>query len=465
MPAALPRLLRDPAVVWGVLVVLVMSSVYAGLYASHIQAGSNDPDRYYHLALSRLSSEHGLLRTLLQVEDLGWDKYFPDKEFLFHVLTTLGYRAGGDAGTLAVIPLLGVALVLVLYTTLTREIPPWKAALITLFPVLITTAFLYRLMLLRPHVLAILFFCLLLGAILHRQRLLAVLAVLGFVLSYHAFYVPLIVIVLAWPLRQRAERPQGLWLGWMGIALVAGLLLNPYFPSNLLMAFTHVRIALGAGLPPDLDAGVEVQALPLMQFLALHAYLVLGATLVLGSYALGFYRGGAQRLEYRYLLCVTLVFTLLSFQSSRAVEYATPALILLVGYTLKHFNSVKTVLAVCLACVLNTLPPAAAGKKVFNCEWALSPYVFYTRPDLRFVDILDPALLWVHHPQKYALRQRLIAGMSRQPADDLRQVFDADYVFCTKDALLTQLRADPANFALVAETRTRPVIALYQVRR
>lgn len=494
MLARLPPALRDSAVMWGLAVVLLMSAVYAGLYGSHIQAGSNDPDRFYHLALSRLSSEQGLLRSLPQVEDLGWGQYFPDKEFLFHVLTAAGYRLNGDAGALAVIPLLGVGIVGLLYLTLRREIPPWKAALVTLFPVLVTTVFLYRLMLLRPHVLAIFFFCLLLAAILQRQRLLAVLAVFGFVLSYHAFYVPLLCILLAWPLRRTVVRPDGLWLGWMLTALLAGLLLNPYFPSNLEMAFTHARIALGAGLPPGLDAGVEVQALPLRQFVVRYDYLVLGAGLALGSYALGVYRGGTQRLEYRYLLGVTLAFTLLSVQSSRAAEYAIPALILLTGYSLRHFDSVKSTLAVCLCCaglqwsdthaayhkmltadlqfngrlymqVLDLLPPEAAGKKVFNCEWAFSPYLFYSRPQLRFVDILDPTLLWVHDPAKYLVRQRLIAGQSTQPADDLRQVFDTDYVFCTTDALLAQMRADPANFAPVAETRTRPVVALYEVRR
>ncbi len=186
-----------------------------------------------------------------------------------------------------------------LYLTLRREIPPRKAALVTLFPVLVTTVFLYRLMLLRPHVPAIFLFCLRLAAILQRQRPLAVLAVFGFVLSYHAFYVPLLCILLAWPLRRTAARPDGLWLGWMLTALLAGLLLNPYFPSNLEMAFTHARIALGAGLPPGLDAGVEVQALPLRQFVARYAYRVLGAGLALGNCALGVYRSGAQRLEYR----------------------------------------------------------------------------------------------------------------------------------------------------------------------
>lgn len=494
-PARLfPLRARHGAALWGVVVLLVMGVFYRSVFFSEVRAGSNDPDRYYHLALARLSSEHGLPRSLPQVEDLGWGKYFPDKEFLFHVLTRLGYELDGERGVLGVIAVLGTAIVLVLYGALVPVIPPWKAALLALVAVLVSGGFFYRLLLLRPHVLAIFFFCLLLWSVLQRHRVLGVLSVLGFVLAYHAFYVPLIALALAWPLRRTAARPAGLWLGWMSLALLAGLVLNPYFPSNVVMAFTHVQIALGAGLPPDRDPGIEVRALPFAEFLRLYGYLLAGALAVLASYLAGLYRGGARPAEYRYLLQVTLCFTALAIGSPRAVEYAIPALILLVGYTLHHFSSARAMLAACLLFaglqwqntrdtyvrmfttdlaqhsriyleLLDTLPPAAAGKKVFNCEWALSPYVFYARPQLRFVDILDPALLWLRDPQKYLVRQRLIAGQSPQPATDLREVFDADFVFCTHEALVAQLRADPDNFASIAETRTLPPVVLFEVRR
>ena len=59
-----------------------------------------DPDRYYHFALSRdmVASGQVFLRSVPQVEDLGWGELFVDKEFLFHQLTALGYRIAGDGG-------------------------------------------------------------------------------------------------------------------------------------------------------------------------------------------------------------------------------------------------------------------------------------------------------------------------------------------------------------------------------
>jgi len=321
-----------------------MLACYAGLYWSPLQAGASDPDRYYHLALGRMAAENGLLRVLPQVEDLGWGQYFPDKEFLFHVLTELGYRGGRDAGVLAIIPLLGSAIALVLYATLARVLPPWKAALFTLLPIVFSARFLFRLMLLRPHVLAILFFCLLLWAVLGRRRLISCAAVFGFVLAYHAFYVPLIAIVCSWPLRRTATHPAGLRLEWMVLALVAGLLLNPYFPSNLIMALTHIWVAIGTGMPADMRSGIEVMPLTVAQNVAVNGVVrVAPLTLacLLPCYALGIYRGGTDRANYRYLLIVTLVFAALGLKSARAIEYSIPCAILLGGYALRHFSSAR----------------------------------------------------------------------------------------------------------------------------
>jgi hypothetical protein len=84
---------------------------------------------------------------------------------------------------------------------------------------------------------------------------------------------------------------------------------------------------------------------------------------------------------------------------------------------------------------------------------------------MRFVDILDPALLWIHDPAKYAVRQRLIAGRSPAPVTDLRQQFKADYVLCASAAMNAQLKALPADFDLIASADTKPALALFLVHQ
>jgi hypothetical protein len=149
--------------------------------------GSADPDRYYHLALSRLIAEQGWIpKSLPQVEDLGWGNYFPDKEFLFHVLTGAAWSGGGSAAVLALVPLIGIALVLAVHSELDRILKPLPAALISIVGSVATCGLLFRLVLLRPHLLAMLAFCLLVLAVLRERPRLAGLAAAAFALGYHA---------------------------------------------------------------------------------------------------------------------------------------------------------------------------------------------------------------------------------------------------------------------------------------
>ena len=44
---------------------------------------SSDPDSYYHLAISRMTLENGLIRALPQADNMAWKSFFTEKEFLF----------------------------------------------------------------------------------------------------------------------------------------------------------------------------------------------------------------------------------------------------------------------------------------------------------------------------------------------------------------------------------------------
>jgi len=80
---------------------------------------------------------------------------------------------------------------------------------------------------------------------------------------------------------------------------------------------------------------------------------------------------------------------------------------------------------------------------VFNCAWASPPYILYRRPDLRFVDILDPSFLWSSSRELFDLRTQIRTGRTADPYDLLRTLFRADYVFCSDPALFGQLQRDP----------------------
>ena len=454
-------------------VVAAMALYYYLLYYPPILLGSNDPDRYYHLALSRMMVEHGgLLHMLPQVEDLGWGRYFPDKEFLFHVLTGLGYWIAGPDGTLFVVPLCGIAVALLLYWLLLRVIPPARAALLVA-PVLLTScAFLFRLSILRPHLLAIVFFCLLLAALLRARPLLAAIATAGYALAYHALYIPVIVLAIAACVRWEDPRQMRRCYGFALAGLVVGVVVNPYFPSTLVMSLEHLLIALGVGLPPGLQSGTELQPIAPGQFIDWFPLLpiaIVGAFWVRKREAVA-----GEAPAFRFLAFLTLFLTALALKSSRATEYAIPAAILLLGHVMSRLPARGAVLAVALVLAAQAhaawvyyddsfrnvqggdtawyfraiakLPADAHGAKVFNCEWATGSYLLLARPDLRFVDLLEPAFLWQTDRAKYVKRQNLEFGDDPTPQRTLREVFHADYVLCANAGLVKKMRADPTHF-------------------
>ena len=340
MTAETARLERNIRWVWGAVVATVMATYYWVFFFPPRLVGGNDPDRFYHLGVSRIISEHGFPRTLPQAADLGWANYFPEKEFLFHALTGAADLVAGTTGVLLLVPALGIGILCVLYKTLSHVIRPWQAATIALAVPLVTTAMLFRITLLRPHLLAILFFTLLLFAILRGRPWLAALASAGFALSYHAFYIIILTIGIAAVFRW-SDKPGGArrWQ-WALAGLAFGMVINPYFPSNVVMSWTHVQIALGLDAPPGAEFGAEIQPVSVAAYLLAFGFM---PVLLLAVAATRKFRSTADitpgKNAIYFLFLLSLALTVLSAQTVRAAEYAVPAVILLFGYGLQLASS------------------------------------------------------------------------------------------------------------------------------
>jgi hypothetical protein len=269
---------------WPLLLLLAIAIAYYALfYFPPRLTGANEPDRFYHLALSRIFAEGGLPKVLPQVEDLGWGAYFPDKEFLFHALTGLAWWLGGAPGVMLVVPVIGVAILSLLYLEVARLGTPGRAALVVGSMVFLTAVFTFRITLLRPHLLAILCFCVLLSGILRNRPWLGCWARRDsrcpttrctspcFAIAFAAFF--------RWPGEPRASRR---WL-WPLAGLAAGVLLNPYFPSQMVIGWWALELALGIDLPPNWRGGAELLATGQSEFAYFFGFLPLAVLGVRGA--------------------------------------------------------------------------------------------------------------------------------------------------------------------------------------
>ncbi|MEM9558209.1 MAG: hypothetical protein AAGC60_28380 [Acidobacteriota bacterium] len=282
----LPLRLSLQSPLFAFILVFVLGVLACGVfYAGH--PAFFDTDASFHLAAARSYAEDGFdwappLRVSLlgRVDDPGLDDPglddtvfddtgfgdtgFGDKELLFHLaMVPLVELWPGDAerpplaaGRLA-LALFNALVLAVLAALGVRAAGAW-GLLLPVWLVWSSTEFAWRLVRLRPELLALVLFCLgLWAAATLRMRLLALVATL-FALSYtavHAFCGLFALLFFWWGLARRSWR----WDMALAVALGTGvgLVLHPHFPSNLdVWVVQNIRFFVDRA---GLDVGTEIR--------------------------------------------------------------------------------------------------------------------------------------------------------------------------------------------------------------
>ena len=449
----------------------------------------DDPDFYYHLAVAKRTAAQGLVRSLPEVEDIGWNHYFPDKDFLFHQALGLADRIAGESGAQSMRVVLALLLIGTLLVFGARRLPPLLVALTLISTVFMNPRFLSRLYDLRPYVLAETCFVLVIYGLLLRNRVLVFFGAVFYTLGYSAFFLPLATVLMFFLLcRKSAATTLKLTL-WGVFGFTLGILIHPYFPSNLVMSFRTIEIATRVSEWGRVASGQELEVLPGGVFFKENGLLIMATLLC----------GWSNRLRSRphlWLFLMTAGFWLLCRINGKAIEYAVPLTVILILETLSHSVSQKNLWKVSLAGfgtlillqvpilleganapkamaadralkALRALPSNADGKKLFSCEWGNESYLLYARPGVRMVDILDPFYLLSEAPQKLELRNRFKQGAIADPRRMLKDVFHADYVMCGAEAATLSLEHDPGFIKLSANANQgarEGEFSLYQIR-
>ena len=445
-------------------------------------------DGYYHIKMAQMIRQEGLKPTFdaLPYTILNAADYY-DHHLLFHLLLVPFAAAdpaadGGAALTqgakLATVLLPALAVVAVWGLLRGQRVPYAAAWALGLFAV--SEAFLYRMSMARAQSGAVIILALAVHWLLTGRH--KWLAPLGFVFVwfYNAFPLLLVVAgvyVVAVFLLERRVAWAALAYPLLGIAL--GVVVNPYFPENVVFIAGHLLPKVGESAVPVGNEWSPYESWTLVQ----NSGAALAAVL-LGTLALGWRE---ERIDLASLVGLGLVgvFGLMLFRSRRFVEYfpvfalaflALASAPLVRGWLAqatekRPWRRLAPVVAALILAALLTLTvrdaralvadakpadlyaeatlwlreEAPPGSLVFQTDWDDFTRQFFYAPHLRYINGLDPTFMQLHNEVLYNEWVDITRGRRNLPGATIRDRFNAAYVFSDLDhnAFLDEAANDP----------------------
>ena len=433
-----------------------------------------DNDGFYHIKLAWLMRTEGLKPAFpwLPLSILN-PREFYDHHFLFHVFLipfTFGdLRLGAKWAAAAFAAL---AFLAVWYLFHRQKVPhAWLWALALLG---ISDAFLFRMSITRAQSLSLAFLAIGCAWLLEgKYKPLAALSFL-YVWFYDAFPLMLALaglhLIAVALVERRFEYKPFLYIAG---GIVLGMLVNPYFPQNIIFSYRHM-------LPKLADAtSVRVgnEWFPYDTKQLLDNSLPALAAFASGVFALGL---SSRKMDVRtaFALLTALLFGLMLFQARRFVEYFPPFALIFAAFAWTPlfldrpiapmtpadsprerllFDLRNNILALALGVavllgVARSIPQArtalqsskpydlyagasawlesntAAGERVFQTDWDDFPRLFFYNTHNTYLIGLDPTYMQLYDPNLYALWVEITQGRVSNPSRIIAAKFDAKYV-------------------------------------
>ncbi len=433
-----------------------------------------DNDGFYHIKLAWLMRTEGLKPDFpfLPLSILN-EREFYDHHFLFHVALipfTFGdLRLGAKW---AAVTFASLAFLAVWYLFHRQRVPlAWLWALGLLG---VSDAFLYRMSIPRAQSLSLAVLALGLTWMLEgKYRRLAVLAFF-YVWMYDAFplllamaFMYLLAVAL---LEHRFEyRP----LLWVGIGVTLGMVINPYFPLNLIFTYHHLLPKLVGAT--SVSVGNEWYPYETLQLLKNSLPALVAFTS--GSLALGL-AGRKMDLRTATSFLIALLFGLMLFQARRFVEYFPAFALIFAAFAWaplfvdpqpdpvhqpdlprsRLWATLQANLAVILltlavsAGVIKSIPAVqvqmqkskpyslyagasawlvqntSAGDRVFQTDWDDFPRLFFYNTHNTYLAGLDPTYMQLYDADLYDTWVKITRGEVEQPSKIIASRFSARYI-------------------------------------
>ena len=481
--------------------VLLFFIFIAGMAAIQF-ATSNLPDNdgFYHIKLAWLMRTQGLKPEFpwLPLSILN-EREFYDHHFLFHVALipfTFGDLLVGAKW--AAVTFSALAFLAIWYLFHRQNVPAawlWALALLG-----VSEAFLYRMSITRAQSLSLGVLALGLAWMLEgKYKHLAVLSFF-YVWMYDAF--PLILalagvqVVSVYLIERRVDvRP----LTWVGVGILAGLIINPYFPANLIFTYHHL-------LPKLADAtsvSVGNEWYPYDTGQLLENSLPALAAFAGGAIALGL-SGKKMDARTATAFLLALLFGLMLFKARRFIEYFPPFALIFAAFAFAplfengpvlklqlrsqvQFGVYSVLLtAFVIAGAARSIPQTQAqiskskpgdlykgastwlaentseGERVFQTDWDDFPRLFFYNTHNTYLAGLDPTYLQIYDSSLYDEWISITRGKVEEPSTIIRTRFAARYVHTdlNHDGFIEQAENDPGLVEVYRDDQA----VIYEVR-
>ena len=306
-------------------------------------------DPYYHIRYAQKLGEWGWQAKMPWATVGIWSHHFADKELLFHLylypFTFLeGWRAFGwtkpwsliRCGKFAQVWLVA-AIFALLYLWMRQH--KVRHPLFWLFLLLgVSSVWTFRVILVRPHVMSILFF--LLGIYAWERRYCPLLGIVSLLypLAYHAAFILPGTLLFFELLRKLKRYPFALKPLLLSFgATLLGYFFHPHFPNNLYINYIQDVLVVLHSFSGKSEVyrylGSELRPYPFLQYLAFNlVWIALWVGWLFASFR------SLNSLPYSLQLIGLLSFLLflLSFRMSRLVEYATPLSIFFIATSFQY---------------------------------------------------------------------------------------------------------------------------------
>lgn len=410
-----------------------------------------DDDTAYHFCVSQLIKKYGILHNFPWTPFSWQFDHYADKEFLFH-LFLLPLGGFGFVTAARLVGTLAGALALTTLFLIVRAEGVRFAGVWALLP-LGCSEFVFRLGLVRPHLLSITLALVVMWAFARERLYLLAASALLYPLTYVAFWqIPLILILAA----EAARLISGEQVHWKPVAVVTagiaiGLALHPNTYNLIQINWIHMSDILfqKAWGRQFVNLGKEFNPYPVADW---GRYLVVVVIMAGGALVLSWRHRKSFSVPLVFAFAA-VIFGLLTARSLRFIEYFVPfSVVALATLNMRTRFLPLALLAVSLlyTFALGTEPyknlsfkhkahiePEVAryfsqnipvGSQVFTTGWDYTGNLMLALPERYFVVAADPTLFYKKDPKLYDIWYRIPLDAPIDSVEAIRLLFKSRFV-------------------------------------